>query len=189
MKKLSEINSRCQIILNSFHTIYSSQTFSHKLLNYKTSFLFQLAIKMYSMKYSDILISLMNKDVEIYAANSNIASPNRIMLAQQFSTITEWIFECGFVLYAGSGMFYLLYPLHSYFWLDKTVPIMPLYMPFIDENTTSGFVELTVIHLEFIVTTVIGSAGVDFIFIMLIFNIIFFARIFKSVLLQFRLHY
>lgn len=67
--------------------------------------------------------------------------------------------------------------LYSYFSLNKIVPIMPVYMPFIDENTQIGFVELTIIHLEFIVATVIGSAAVDFMFIMLIFNILFLARV------------
>lgn len=37
-----------------------------------------------------------------------------------------------------------------------------------------------VMHLVFIVLAVIASVGVDFMFIMLIFNMIFFARIFTD---------
>lgn len=77
-------------------------------------------------------------------------------------------------------MFYLLNPLYSHFWHDEIVPLMAIYMPFIDENTTKGFIGLTIMQLVFLVLAVIASAGVDFLFIILIFNMIFFARIFAD---------
>lgn len=119
----------------------------------------------------------MKKEVDIYEANSDNVSSKRAIIAHQLSTICEWIFKCGFALHACAAIFYLLNPLYSYFWLNKIVPIIPVYIPFIDENTQIGFVELTIIHLEFIVLTLIGSGAVDFMFILLIFNMLFLARI------------
>lgn len=132
---------------------------------------------MYCMKYSNLLVDLMNKEVDVYEANSNNVSSKRAILAHQLSTICEWIFKCGLALYACAGMFYLVNPLYSYFWLNEIVPVMPIFMPFIDENTQTGFVQLTIIHLVFITTSVIGSGASDFMFILLIFNMIFLARI------------
>lgn len=133
---------------------------------------------MYSVKYSKLLIDLMNKEVDIYAVNSDNVFTKRIIFAQQFSTISDWIFKCGFALYSFSGGTYLVYPLYSYFCRDEIIPLIPLYMPFIDEKTKSGFIGLTIIHLVIIVLTIIASAAVDFMFITLTFNMIFFGRIF-----------
>lgn len=137
-------------------------------------------MKMFSVKYSQVLKSLMNKQVDIYAANSSNVSSQRAILAQQFSTISEWILKIGFSLYTLAGMFYLLNPLYSYFWLDKIVPLIPIYMPFIDENTQIGFVVLTLMHLQFMILTLVASAAVDFMFIILIFNMLFLAKLFTN---------
>lgn len=140
-----------------------------------------MQMKMYSMKYADILMALIKKELEIYEANckSNV-SLKRTILAQQFSTITEWIFKVGFTIYVLAGMFYLLNPLYSYFWLGEIVPIVPIYVPYFDEHTTGGFISLTILHLVIIILTVVASAAADFMFIILIFNMIFFARIFAD---------
>lgn len=48
-----------------------------------------MSMKMYSVKYSEILIDLMSKELEIYEANSGNVSSKRAILAQQFSAISE----------------------------------------------------------------------------------------------------
>lgn len=125
-------------------------------------------------------MALIRKEIDIFEANSKNVSSNRVILAQQFATLTEWIFKGGSTVYLLAGMSYFLNPLYSYFWLNEIVPILPVYMPFIDENTMEGFIGLTLMHLSLLVLAVAASAGVDFMFISLIFNMLFFARIFTD---------
>lgn len=140
-----------------------------------------MGMKMYCCyKYADVMIALIRKEIDIYEANSKNVSLKRAMLAQRFASLSEWIFNGGCTVYMFGGMFYLLNPLYSYYWLGEIVPILPIYMPLIDETTTEGFIGLTVMHLVFLVLTVVSTAAADFMYVLLIFNMILFARIFSD---------
>lgn len=53
-------------------------------------------------------------------------------------------------------------------------------MPLIDENTKHGFIALGVIHLIFLVLTIIATACTDFMFVMLVVNIPVLSTIFSD---------
>lgn len=137
-------------------------------------------MKMYSVKYGKMVVDLMNKLVDIYTANSKTTSRNRSIVIQKFATITKIVIKGGLTLYVLAGCFYLLNPLYSYHWRNEIVPLVPLYMPFIDENTTIGFTILTSIHLVFLALAVIGSACTDFMFVMIIVNMPLLSSIFSD---------
>lgn len=141
-------------------------------------FLPELMIKMYSVKYGKMVVELMNKLVDIYTANSKATSRNRSIVIQKFTNITEIVIKGGLALYVLAGGFYLVNPVYSYYWRNEIVPLLPMYMPFIDENTTIGFSILTSIHLVFVFLAVIGSACTDFMFVMIIVNMPLLSSIF-----------
>lgn len=123
-------------------------------------------------------MALIRKEIDIFEANSKNVSSNRVILAQQFATLTEWIFKGGSTVYLLAGMSYLLNPLYSCYWLGEIVPILPFYMPFIDETTKERFIGLTVMHLVFLGLAMVATAAADVLYVLLIFNMVFFGRIF-----------
>lgn len=148
--------------------------------------LLKFGIKMFSMKkYGHIMHSNIDKIISIYAANmKNVAhgsnqSP-RSLLLHKFATITEILLKCGLTVYIFAGCFYFLNPIYLYSTKKEIVPILPLYMPFIDVTTKSGYILLVAIHLGFLFIAVFGSACTDLMFAVVAANIFIPANIFDD---------
>lgn len=135
---------------------------------------------MLSVQYGPILVQAMDKITDIYAENTKTDKRDRLLLMRKFSLITEIVLKAGCALYFCAGVFYFLNPLHSYFFKNKLIPLLPLYMPFIDEHTKSGFIILGAVHVAIIISTVIASACSDFMFVMIIVNIPVLSTIFSD---------
>lgn len=135
---------------------------------------------MYSVKYNKIFIDLMDKIVEVYAANTIGVSLKRLKLLHKFTLIIELILKIGTTVYILAGIFYPIDTVYTYYAPHKKLFIVNLFMPFIDENTTSGFVILTAIHLIYMGVFIIGSAAVDFMFAMMIINVQLLSTIFNE---------
>lgn len=133
--------------------------------------LFQLCIKIYSVKYGRMVVDAMDKITAIYAANSKSTSRKRLKLIQLFSLITEIVIKVGSAVYCLAGLFYMINPIYTYYTKHELIPLVPVYMIFIDETTRNGFIALGITHIVFIALTVTGSACSDFMFIMLVINI------------------
>lgn len=117
-----------------------------------------------------MVVELMDKITAIYAANAKTTSRKRLKLIKLFSTITEVIIKGGFALYCLAGGFYMINAIYSFYWKNEIIPLVPVYMIFIDETTRNGFIALGITHLVFITVSVAASAASDFMFIMLIAN-------------------
>lgn len=126
---------------------------------------------MYSAQYGKMVVELMDKFIEIFKMNAKHPSRIRQMLIHKHAFITELVFKAGCVLYVFAGGFYLLEPTYSFIFLNKLVPPCPVFFPYVDENTTVGYITLLCIHLVYICLAVIASACTDFMFIMIIINI------------------
>lgn len=122
----------------------------------------------------------MDKIIDVYTVNS-VGVPNkRLKLLQLLSTLTELLLECGFAGCCLCGILFIVNPIFSYVWMHEMRPMLPVYTPFIDENTLSGFIQLTLIHTVFIVSGVIGTASVDFMIVMIVLNVPIFTIIFSD---------
>lgn len=141
-------------------------------------YLLQLMMKMYSVKYGKMIVGLMDKLIEIFAANAKSSSRSRSILINKFALITEIVFKAGCAVYVLAGGFYFLNPIYSYYWRNEIAPLIPLYFPLINENTTGGLILLTAIHTVYLVLAIIGSACTDFMFVMIIVNMPVLSNIF-----------
>lgn len=137
-------------------------------------------MKMYSVKYGRIIVDLMNNIIDIYAANAKAPSRNRLKLIQKYAIITEIVIKGGITVYTFAGLFYLINPFYSYYWRNELVPLIPLYLPYIDENTTIGFSFLTAMHAIYLFLAVIGTACTDFMFVMMVVNMPLLSNIFRD---------
>lgn len=135
---------------------------------------------MYSVKYGRIIVGMMDKLIEIFAANAKSNSRSRSILINKYALITEIVLIVGCTVYAFAGAFYFLNPIYSYYWRNEIVPLIPIYFPFINENTTGGFILLTSMHVVYVTMAVIASACTDFMFTMIIVNMPVMSNIFSD---------
>lgn len=142
------------------------------------SFFSQLVAKMTSVMYGKVLVTAMDQITFIYAANAKTTDRKRLMLLSNFSLITEIVLKAGSALYCCAGLFYILNPFYSYYFKNELIPLIPLYIPFIDEETKTGFITLCGIHFGFMILTVMATACTDFMFVMIIVNIPVLSTIF-----------
>lgn len=135
---------------------------------------------MYSVKYGHHIVDVMNKIIEIYAANSNSNSRKRLLFLQRIAFITEVVFKGGCFIYYIAGFFYLIAPAYAYFTRNELLPMFALFFPFIDENTNPGFAILMGIHMIFMVLAATASAATDFLFVTIIVNFPVLSTILKD---------
>lgn len=124
-----------------------------------------------------MMVDLVDKLVDIFKSNEKNLSYKRQKLIQQFITITEYIFKIGMTLYILSTSFYAVYPTYKYVYFNEIVPLITLYVPFLDENTITGFAYLTIYHLTIIISALMASACADFIFPMIAVNVLLMGNI------------
>lgn len=123
---------------------------------------------------------MIDKIIDVYAKNSKNVPLARTMLLQKSAMITELVLKLGTILYISVALFLFGVPIYAYFWQNELRPIYPSYLPFIDETTYAGFAILTLYHITGAYGAIIGSACVDFLFLMLIVNIPIFTTIFND---------
>lgn len=153
----------------------------HLIFTWRFSFdltiLFQILIKLYSIRYRVAIIGMIDKIINIYTQNSNIKAFKRYQLCERFTFYTEYIFKIGMSLYSLSVTTYYLYPAYTYITERKLIPIIDLYFPGIDENTPTGYVTYLIFHTTLSVLALIASSCSDFLFTMIIINVPFMATI------------
>lgn len=122
----------------------------------------------------------MDKITAIYAMNSKTDNRSRLLLIKKFSLITEIVLKGGFAVYCCAGGFYFLNPFYSYYFKDELIPLVPVYMWFINEDTTVGFIVLAGVHILFIILAVMATACTDFMFVMIMVNMPVLSNIFSD---------
>lgn len=134
-------------------------------------------MKIYSVKYADIIVGLVDKLVEIFKANSNVMEHERQKLLARHLMFTEYFFKIAFAIYFITCIIFSVFPIVSYIVLGEMVIIDTLYLPGIDENSLTGYIILSIFHLNCVWFSALGSSGVDFIFSILILNVPVIANI------------
>lgn len=98
-------------------------------------------------------------------------------LFQRFANYTFYLVLLGIVIYSLSILPYLVYPVAIYYIEGKLVPIVPIFIPGIDEETVSGFLILSAIHIFIIFAAAFGMASVDIFYAILLVNVPIMARL------------
>lgn len=156
-----------------FHDIF----FSTKLIEIFYHFL-QILMKIYSIRYAHLIVELVDKLVDIFRINSKVSAHGRQVMLDRFLKYTEYLFKMALSLYVLASGGYFIYPFYRYKTADEMVPVMLSFLPFIDENTTSGYVILFVFHVNLIILGTLGTACSDLSFTMVIVNVPVLGNIF-----------
>lgn len=134
-------------------------------------------MKIYSIRYADIIVGLVDKLVDIYKVNSKVTAHNRQEMLERYLTFTEYLFKIGLFLYIMATSGYFIYPFYRYVKFNEIIPIIPMFLPFVNEDSTIGFSILTFFHLNAILYGLLGCACSDFSFTMIIVNVPIFSNI------------
>ena len=121
---------------------------------------------MYSVRYADIVVNLVNKLVDIFKVNSSVKAHGRQEMLERYLTFTEYLFKIGIPLYFISTIGYFIYPAYRFIYFRDIIPILPTYLPFVDFHSYAGFIVHLIAHLHFVILAVLGSSCSDFSFTM-----------------------
>lgn len=126
------------------------------------------------------MTSLINRIIDVYAANVKTKLPKRALLLEKISLFSEMIVIGGTIVYVSCAVFHLMIPIYAYFWQHELKPLMPLYIPFVDEKTAIGFSILLSIHIAQAFAMTASTACVDLSFMIVALNIRIFGTIFDD---------
>lgn len=132
------------------------------------------------MRYAQLIITVSDKIVDVYEQNANTKSRGRAMVLQEMSLISESTLIRGTIAYMLVGMLHFINPIYGYFWQAELKPLVPLYIPFVDEKTALGFISLLLIQSFQLFVGLVSSACADFPFLIVAMNIWAFSTIFAE---------
>lgn len=76
-------------------------------------------------------------------------------------------------------LFFFGYPLISYFVYEEIQPIVPVYIPGIDESSTAGFIIMTTFHVIFVTFGGISFAAIDCVCVIIILGAVIYGFLIK----------
>lgn len=111
----------------------------------------------------------------MYKIHITTESPERVEYFKKCTLYTEYLFKGMTILYILSSFSFFIYPLYMYFFENEIVPILPIYLPGIDENTRNGFIILTTFQGSAFFMVLFGLLG--FIIVIFVSSPLIFAKI------------
>lgn len=132
---------------------------------------------MYNIQYVDNIQWVIYFIRDIYKEHITTESVERAEYFRKFALFTEYFFKFLVLMYFSLIFVVLTYPGFMYFTQHELVPIMPLYIPGIDENTIIGYIIITIYHLTMITLASVGIAATDFFLAIVIISSLIFAKL------------
>lgn len=127
-----------------------------------------------------IFKDLVQRLVEIYKQNSYTNDVKRKNMIERFVFYTEYIFKVGVSAYTLCALILLLVPIYIYFVDGGRIVLFNFFFPGTDETTFLGCVINFVLQVLELFFGLVGSAGSDFFFAMLIINVPVMSNILKD---------
>lgn len=139
---------------------------------------------MYHIQYIDDLQWIIRKIQNLYKVHITTTSPDRIGYFRNFALFTEILFKVMSILYFPPILVFMSYPIYVYVTTNQLVPIIPLYVPMIDETTIVGFIILAIYHIINIILGTLGLIAIDYFMAIVITSSLIFAKLISADLQQ-----
>lgn len=104
----------------------------------------------------------MNFIRNLYKVHITAESSERVEYFKKCALYTEYLFIGMTILYISATFSFLIYPLYMYFFENEIVPILPIYLPYVDENTHYGYIILTSFQASAFLMVLFGLLACDF---------------------------
>lgn len=105
----------------------------------------------------------------MYTINAD-TTRKRVLFLQDRFNFTLLVLEIGIAAYIVVGIGHTTRPIYAYLQNGELKPMISLYLPFIDEHTTNGFIILTTDHMFSLLYAFLGTTSSDFLAIALTIN-------------------
>lgn len=136
------------------------------------------------MRYVRQFTSLIDRIIDVYERNASTKLCECASVLQRMSLISEMTLSRGTIAYVVVASAHFINPIYSYFWQHECKPLMPLYVPFVDERTAFGFVILMSIQSVQVIAALLASGCVDFALVIFALNIWVFSTIFQQTVIE-----
>lgn len=104
-------------------------------------------------------------------------SKERLEYFANFAFATEMIFKVMATLYLLSVFTFFPYPLYMYYFENEVVPLIPLFLPGIDETTFAGYVLISCYQVVVFVLATIGVLACDAYMAIIIVSTLIFSKL------------
>lgn len=136
-------------------------------------------IKIYHIRYVDDLQWIIRFVQRLYKIHSTIKTKKRIEYFNNFAFATEMIFKVMSTLYLLSVFTFFPYPLYMYYFENEVVTMIPIYMPFVDEKTFTGYIIVSGYQITIFVIATLGVLACDSFMAIIIVSTLIFAKLIK----------
>lgn len=120
---------------------------------------------------------ILNFIQRLYKVHIKTECPVQAEYFRKFAFFSEVLFIFLMVFYTYTGLAFVLLPIYMYFVIGKLIPCFPLYVPFVDENTIIGYVELSFFHLLIFCLAITSYAAFEYLIAIMIVSSLMFAKL------------
>lgn len=140
--------------------------------------------KMYNAKHAEDFHVTIHLIQDLYRINAKTESPDLAKYFEKFAVFTEVLFKLIMISFSSCSVTFLLYPFYIYFLKGELMPLMPLYLPGIDETTIIGYIILNCYLFLCAMFSIIGLGALEFLLAIIIISSLIFAKLISRELQQ-----
>lgn len=134
-------------------------------------------MKLYSIQYIEDMQWVINIIQNLYKENIKTECLERLEYFRKFALFTDYFFKILLFFYISTVSTCFVYPFFVYFTQNEVVPIMPLYVPYVDESTVIGFTIISIYHVLMVLLASFGISATDFFLAIIIISSLMFAKL------------
>lgn len=113
----------------------------------------------------------------LYNVHTDTESRTRAKFMHQCAFVTEIVFRLMFSTYILAIFAFFMLPIFVYLVTGELIPIAPIYIPGIDENSVSGYVSLLGFHTSLFFVAVLGFIATEFLLAIVIMSTMIFGKL------------
>lgn len=132
---------------------------------------------MYHIRYADDFVWILNFIQLLYNVHAKTECHVRAAYFRKFAMFTELLFKFLAAMVSCSLIVFLIAPVYIYFAEKKLVPIVPIFIPGVDENTTVGYCILMTFHLMLFMLGLVGYLAFEFLLEIITISSLIFGKL------------
>lgn len=157
-----------------FESVYSIEL--HIFLPFNLILLQGLG-KLYHIRYASDLVWMITSIQKLYEVHTNTEFRTRAKFMHQCAFVTEIVFKLMCSLYIMAIFAFFMLPAVVYVFTGELIPIAPIFIPGIDENTVTGYVLLAVFHTSIFLVADFGFIATEFFLAIVIMSTMMFGKL------------
>lgn len=144
---------------------------------FKIQFNLQTIVKIYHLQYADDYFWLLNFIQLLYDMHAKTTSPTRAEYLRKCGLFTEWLFKFLATMFTMACMLYFFMMIYMYAMENELVPLIPLYLPGVDENTIAGYSILMIYQATIFLFGIPGFVACEFLLEIIIISSLIFGKL------------